>query len=87
MTYADDGETPMSLALDTTYAGWDSPQALLKIILLGWALLALAAITAYMGKCYQWPKAIFIFICLIGLMTFMSLNTLALYEPYLAVRR
>ena len=87
MTYADDGETPMSLALDTTYAGWDSPKTLLKIIILGWVLLIIATASAFIERCYQWQKAALIFLVLAVLMIFLSLNAINLYEPYLAVRR
>ena len=77
----------MSLALDTTYAGWDSPKTLLKIIILGWVLLIIATANAFIERCYQWQKAALIFLVLAVLMIFLSLNPINLYEPYLAVRR
>ena len=77
----------MSLALDTTYAGWNSPKALLKIIFLGWILLIIATASAFIERCYQWQKAALIFLVIAMLMAFLSLNAINLYEPYLAVRR
>ena len=77
----------MSLALDTTYAGWDSPKTLLKIIILGWILLFIATASVFIERCYQWQKAALIFLVIAMLMAFLSLNAINLYEPYLAVRR
>lgn len=87
MTYSSTDDIPMSLALDVTYAGWHAPNTLKQIILLGWALLGLAIISAALERCYKWVKALLLFAILIVLMGVMTLNTLDLYEPYLAVRR
>jgi len=87
VTEMDFNQTPLSAALDATYAGNHAPTLLKHIIILGWVLLLTAAISAWLERCYKWPKLIVLFIGLTGLMTFMSLNTLTLYEPYLAVRR
>jgi len=77
----------MSLALDTTYAGWNSPKAVFKIIILGWILLIIAAASSFIERCYHWQKAVLIFLVLAGMMVDLSLNAISLYEPYLTVRR
>lgn len=87
MTQSDIDDIPMSLALDVTYAGWHAPDTLKQIILLGWALLGLAIISATLERCYKWYKAVILFAILMLLMAVMSLNTLNLYEPYLSLRR
>lgn len=77
----------MSNALDATYAGVNAPETLGRIIFLGWTLLILAGISASLERCYRWPKALLVFGGIAALMELMTLNALALYEPYLAVRR
>lgn len=86
-TVADQDSLEMSFALDATYAGIHAPTTLKHIIILGWILLGVAAVTAYLERCYRWPKTIVIFVGLFALMTLMTLNALAIYEPYLAIRR
>ncbi len=83
----DFNQTPLSRALDATYSGNHAPTMLKQIIILGWILLATAMVSACLERCYKWPKSIFIFGSIIVLMTYMTLNTLSLYDPYLAVRR
>jgi hypothetical protein len=80
-------ETPMSFALDATYSGVNAPQTLQHIIILGWVLLGVAMISAGLERCYKRPKLILVFTALTALMALMTFNTMALYEPYLAVRR
>ena len=86
-TDMDFNQTPLSAALDATYSGNHAPTMLKHIIVLGWILLVTAVVSAWLERCYKWPKAIFVFVGLTALMTFMTLNALTLYEPYLAVRR
>ena len=86
-TFADPDDMPLSLALDATYAGIHAPSALKHIIILGWVLLALATFTACLERCYKWPKTVVMFAGLSVLMAIMTFNALAVYEPYLAIRR
>ncbi len=83
--FADD--KPMSFAMDATYAGIHAPSTLKHIIVLGWVLLGVATISACLDRCYKWPKAVVLFAGLSALMAFMTLNTMDVYEPYLAIRR
>lgn len=85
--YADHDEIELSYAMDATYAGLHAPTALKQIIILGWILLALAALSAWIDRCYKWPKAVLIFVVLVGLMGMMTKHALWVYEPYLALRR
>ncbi|MEP4053225.1 MAG: hypothetical protein ABJN22_13365 [Litorimonas sp.] len=86
-TFADGETVELPYALDATYAGLHAPTALAHIIILGWVLLALAAISAAIERCYKWPKALIVFVVLFFLMGMLTINTLAVYEPYLAIRR
>ncbi len=83
----DGNDVPMSFALDETYSGIHAPSTLKHIIVLGWVLLGVAALSAGLERCYKWPKAAFIFLTLVALMWLMTTNALWLYEPYLAARR
>jgi len=75
----------MSFTLDATYGGWHAPTTLKQIISLAWVLLLVAILTASLERPYSWIKTILVFGSLTLLMWFMTANTLALYEPYLAV--
>jgi len=86
MTYTDFNDYPMSLSLDTSYLGLNGPKTVFKIILLGWILLVIATATAFVERCYSLKKIIIVFLALGALMTILSLNTIALFEPYISTQ-
>jgi len=83
----DFNQTPLSTALDATYSGIYAPSAVKQIILMGWILLAVSAVSASLERCYEWPKTVLLYAGLTGSIALMTLDVLAVYEPYLAVRR
>lgn len=87
VTFEDSDSIVTSFALDATYAGIHAPTTLKHIIILGWIWLIVAAISAWLDRVYKWPKAVLLFTGLAALMVLMTMNTLAVYEPYLALRR